>query len=63
MLKEYCTGCLQGVDSDACAGDDGCGRGVDLKLLPYEFNAGEEWGLLWNRNAKIEMRKVVALTF
>lgn len=48
MLKEYCAGCLQGVDSDACAGDDGCGRGVDLKLLRYEFYAGDEWGLLWN---------------
>jgi hypothetical protein len=58
MLKEYCTCCLQGVDSNACAGDDGCGCRVDLKLLRYEFNAGEEWGLLRNRNAKIEMSKI-----
>ena len=55
MLKEYCAGCLQGVNSDACAGDDGCGRRVDLKLLRYKFHAGDEWGLLWNGNARIEM--------
>jgi hypothetical protein len=62
MLQEYCACRLQGVDPDACAGDDGCGRWVDLKLLRYEFHAGQEWGLLWDGYAKIEIIKVAALT-
>lgn len=58
MLKEYCAGSLQWVDSNACAGNDGGCRRVDLKLFRYEFNASDEWGLLWNGNAKsVVMRK------
>ena len=62
MLQEYCACCLQGVDSDACAGDYGCGRWVHLKLLRHEFHAGEEWGFLWNGNPKKEISIVAALT-
>jgi hypothetical protein len=62
MLQEYCACRLQGVDPDACAGDDGCGRWVHLKLLRHEFHAGEEWGLFWDGNSKIDIRKSVVLT-